>query len=453
MIQADLLSPIPSEPAAPTTPGPRSGRYDSIALAFLITCGLLAAPLLFAARLPQGLLTVAAVTLLLVFAVRGLLTRSWLPRTAVDWPNVLLLLLLPVGLWASTDRSVSWPVIYKVIAGFAIFYGLAGLAGSRWLGTLPWLTLAASVSLALVVLFGTNWATAKLPWMPAAVYELLPTMQLPGRTQGFHPNVAGGALAYLLLPAVALAFWSQRRLLQALAALTALMLALALLLSQSRGAWLGVAAGLLLMPALPYRRWRIGAAALLASTLVLGLILGPERMQGLLFPAVVAEEAAVNTLPGRLELWTRAVAMVRDFGVAGAGPGQFEQMTLVLYPPFFTGLQGNFFHAHNLYLQAAIDFGVLGLMALLALLLGVGAAIVAATRCWSAIAATDRSTAALAIGVFGSLLALIVHGLVDAPQVASPSYALLFALFGAAMAISSQLVASQRAGEPTASPD
>ncbi|HRI57200.1 MAG TPA: hypothetical protein PK170_08905, partial [Anaerolineae bacterium] len=137
MTQPDSPSTLPPEPvAAPAAPD--RGSSDSLALAFLVACGLLAAPLLFAARLPQGLLAIIALALLAVFVVRGLLTRSLLPRTAVDWPNLLLLLLLPVGLWASTDRATSWPVIYKVVAGFAIFYGLAGLAGARWMRALPW---------------------------------------------------------------------------------------------------------------------------------------------------------------------------------------------------------------------------------------------------------------------------------------------------------------------------
>ena len=146
------------------------------------------------------------------------------------------MLLLPVGLWASTDRAVSWPVIYKVVAGFVIFYGLAGLAGSRWTRALPTLLLVASAALVLVVLLGTHWITAKVPFLPDALYQALPTLRLPWRPEGIHPNLSGGAMAWLLLPAVALAAWSQNRRMQALAGVTALLLGLALLLSQSRGA-------------------------------------------------------------------------------------------------------------------------------------------------------------------------------------------------------------------------
>jgi hypothetical protein len=440
MMQPDLPSTTQPDPVSPATRSPRKGSPDQLALVFLAACGLLAIPLLFATRLPQGLLAVVVLALLGAFIVRGLLTRSWLPRTAVDGPNILLLLLLPLGLWASTDTAVSWPVIYKVIAGFAIFYGLAGLAGSRWTRALPWLLLVASLGLALAVLLGTNWTTAKLPWVPDAVYALLPTLRLPWRSEGINPNLSGSAMAWLLLPAVALALWAGERRLRALAAVTGLLLGVALLLSQSRGAWLGAALALLAMPALRYRRWWVVMTAVLAVGVAAGLALGPERVQTLLFPVSAAEEAAVNTLPGRLELWVRALAMLDDFGVAGAGPGQFEQMVMVLYPPFFTGLLGGFSHAHSVYLESAIDFGFLGLVALLALLLGTSAAIVAATRRWATRRADDLPLAALAAGLLGSVLALAVHGLVDAPLVAPRGYALIFALLGAAAAVCDQLL-------------
>lgn len=440
MIQSD------SSPATQTSHSPSDQiersprRSDRLALAFLSACCVLAVPLLFAVNLPQGLLTIAVAALLAAFVIRGLLTRSWLPHTAVDWPNVLLLLLLPLGLWASTDQSVSWPVIYKVIAGFALFYGLAGLAGSRWTRALPWLLLLASLGLAAVVLLGTNWATAKLAWLPDTLYDLLPTLRLPWRTQGIHPNLSGGAMAWLLLPAIALLLWSGDRRMQGLAAATALLTALALLLSQSRGAWLGVALALLVMPLLRYRRWWIVVLAAAALAAVAALALGPDGLQNLLFPQPAGEEigATINTLPSRLDLWLRTLTMLQDFGLAGAGPGQFEQMVMVLYPPFFTGLLGGFQHAHNLYLQAAVDFGVLGLVALVALILGSGASMVAATRPKSTHLA-DRPLTALVIGLFGSLLAFAVHGMVDAVLVAPRGYALLFALLGLAAAASSQL--------------
>lgn len=451
MTQPDSQSTPSTDVAAPAVSTPGNQRTDQLALAFLAGCLVLAAPLLFAARLPQGLLLLAAGALAALFAARALATRSLLPRTAVDWPNLLLVLLLPVGLWASTDRAVSWPVIYKVVAGFAIFYGLAGLAGSRWMRTLPWLLLLASAGLALVVLLGTNWTTAKVPFLPDALYDALPTLRLPWRPEGIHPNLSGGAMAWLLLPAVALALWAGQRRMQTLAAATVLLLALALLLSQSRAGWLGAALALLAMPLLRYRRWWIVVAVTVLVLAAVFMALGPERVQTLLFPVPASDEITINTLPSRLELWMRALAALGDSGLTGLGPGQFEQVVMVLYPPFFTGVLGGFQHAHNLYLQAAVDFGLGGLVALMALLLGMGASSVAVARRWPSLPAGDAPLAALAVGVFGSLLAYAAHGLLDALQVAPRGYALIFALFGAAAAVSAHLLA-QRPGEDAAQP-
>jgi O-antigen ligase len=175
-------------------------------------------------------------------------------------------------------------------------------------------------------------------------------------------------------------------------------------------------------------------------------------MRSLLFPAVTSEEVTINTLPSRLELWVRALAMLDDFGLAGAGPGQFEPLVMVLYPPFFTGLLGGFYHAHNLYLQAAVDFGVLGLVALIALLLGTGASIVAATRRWPTPSTADLPLTALAAGLFGSVVALAVHGLLDAPLAAPRGYALMFALLGAAAAVCAQLLKTPQANSVAGPP-
>ena len=100
----------------------------------------------------------------------------------------------------------------------------------------------------------------------------------------------------------------------------------------------------------------------------------------MIFPASVGDEVSVNTLPGRLELWTRAITLLRDFGLTGGGAGNFEQVVLTLYPPFFTGITGGFSHAHNMYLQMAVDFGLPGLIVFLALLVALAASLVTAAH-------------------------------------------------------------------------
>ena len=207
-----------------------------------------------------------------------MLTRSLLPHTAVDWLNVLALLLVPVGLWASADLSTSWPVAYKILAGFALFYGLAVLAGTKWMRTLPWFVLALAASLGIVVLLTTRWTPSKNPMLPVSLHAMLPSMRLPVDVNGIHPNLAGHAVALLLLPAVALALWAPKRSLRWTAVVVTVLLGFILLISQSRGAWVAAAGALAIMPWLRYRRWWGVVLALVVILIAVAALLGPIRL-------------------------------------------------------------------------------------------------------------------------------------------------------------------------------
>lgn len=407
-------------------------------LIFWLACLLLSAPLLFAERFSGAVVAALALAALILFAWRGLQTRTLLPPTPVNAANLVLLLALPIGWWASTDHATSLPVIARALAGFITFYGFANLAGSRWMRWLPWLWLILAGVLGVMLLFSVQWATTKLPFLPSGLYTLLPTLRMPWQPEGFHPNVVGAAIGWLFLLSLALAVWANQpdqRWLRRCAALVTLFLALVLLLSQSRGAWLGVLMALVLIPALRFPRWRKGLLVVLAVAVLVITLVGPMQAARLILPDATARETGINTLPGRIELWQRGLIMLRDFGLAGIGPGQFEPLARVLYPPFYIGLQSNFHHVHNLYLQTALDFGVLALIALLALLLGSGISLATALMPWPSPTMQATGLPALAVGIFGSLIAFSVHGLLDAPQVAAPNYWLIFALLGTAAAI------------------
>ena len=72
-------------------------------------------------------------------------------------------------------------------------------------------------------------------------------------------------------------------------------------------------------------------------------------------------------LDGRLEIWSRALYAIQDFPFTGLGFGTFEQVVAVLYP-LFLNPAGTVPHAHNLFLQVAVDLGLPGLVAYLAVL-------------------------------------------------------------------------------------
>jgi O-antigen ligase len=86
-------------------------------------------------------------------------------------------------------------------------------------------------------------------------------------------------------------------------------------------------------------------------------------------------------------------------------------------------------HAHNAYLQALAQAGIVGLVSYLALLLVVGQRIVRSVR-----QATDAVSRSLAVGVAAVTAAVAVHNLVDYLHVLSLGLQLsvVWALLGAA---------------------
>lgn len=139
-----------------------------------------------------------------------------------------------------------------------------------------------------------------------------------------------------------------------------------LALTSSRGAFLGLAAGLgwLAYGVKELRRWIVGLA--LAVAVVTGLV-------GVWRPALV-EHLLVTGDPGRLLMWRTALTMWRSAPGAGVGLGQFTQqypcVQQAIARPDEVGLGHNAVHAHNEYLEAGAELGFPGAMLFLALVGG-----------------------------------------------------------------------------------
>jgi putative inorganic carbon (HCO3(-)) transporter len=76
---------------------------------------------------------------------------------------------------------------------------------------------------------------------------------------------------------------------------------------------------------------------------------------------------SLDTLEGRAEVWSRAVYAIQDFPFTGMGMNTFRRVVHVLYPLLLTSPDFDISHAHNEYLQAALDLGIPGLIAFVAL--------------------------------------------------------------------------------------
>ncbi len=385
--------------------------------------------LLFSAHFPAWAPVAALLWLGALAVLRSLASKRWLSHTPADLILLALLLLLPLGLWTSANRTVTLPRTYALIADMALFYAISAQSENRAFRWAGWLTLAAGLILMIATIPGTHFYPGqKLPFVDRSLYDYLPTgLRLPGDKNGFNPNMTGGLLALFLPPALALSIRAENWMQRLLAIFTFLALSIALLLTQSRGAILGATVALVIVSGVMSKplRWLWWAGGLL--TLGIMAVKGGAILQAFMSSNVSSN--GVHSMAQRTELWSRAIYAGMDFPFTGIGLGQFPDTVQLLYPTFQITLTADVPHAHNLYLQTLAEMGYPGLVVTLAFLLILLFALIRRIRRAQSVMDT------LAIGLLGSLTALLVHGIVDVPTYSPLSAIVIWGMFGLMMAV------------------
>lgn len=358
----------------------------------------------------------------------GLIALIWLARwwstgrlthtTLFDSPILLLLTCVPLSFSVTIDAAQSLPKVYGIVLGVAFFYAIVNAVMTRrdLAGATLWLVIVCA-AIALAGLVGTDWAQGKIISV-SFIYDHLPRFiqGIPRSIAGgFARNGVGGTLAYVIPLLAALVFAARRPDLQKAgenvpwlipAGVIALVLALlTLALTQSRGGIFGTVAGLLVVAGWRERRlvWGIGAGAL---GLIILIALGYGNA---LMGFVLQMDASNATLASRLEVWQRGLMMVRDFPYTGIGIGAYNSIAHLLYPFFIAAPDEVVPHAHNQFLEVAVDLGIPGLIAYVALLTAFG---ICAARAYRA--NQDANVRALVVGLVAGMFAHHVFGLTDA---------------------------------------
>jgi putative inorganic carbon (HCO3(-)) transporter len=328
-----------------------------------------------------------------------------IPHTPLNASLALLLLMVLISLGATFDVLFSAPKALGVVFGVAVFSALVKAVRSRGaLTTALDVFAVAGAALAFISLLGTNWI-GKMPLLRSVTAHLPAVIRgVPGQAEGFQPNAVAGALVMFIPLQLGLCFASAER--RALRVGVFLVSASTLLLTQSRGGYLSLFAGVtawLLWNSRRSRFWTI------AGLLALILIAVPfrDRIASRLEQHVGSGVA--SDLPSRLELWSRALNMIEDFPITGAGINTFRRVMPVLYPASLTPPDVDVAHAHNHLLQAAVDLGLPGLIAYLALWFGAAALLVRAYR-----TRVDASGRWVIGGIAAGMIAYFVFGTADA---------------------------------------
>jgi putative inorganic carbon (HCO3(-)) transporter len=318
-----------------------------------------------------------------LLAVLWIKRPATLNRTPLDWALLLMAVMVLVSLWATFSIAFSLPKIAGLVFGLGLFYA-AVAAGRAARG--GWLALAAvylalGAGVAAIGLLGTSWSS-KFPLL-AAVTARLPSalVSLPGAENGLQPNEVAGVLVWVtpVALALALALWLHfDALVQAYggptttaAVVSVTLMALGsggvLALTQSRSALFGLALALLAMGLLASRRVRWITLTLLVVGLLGGVAFFGQRIKVLYDESGnggMASEPAQDllSLDQRVDIWSKAVYGIEDFALTGMGMNTFRKLAGVLYPSAMFRPDEDLGHAHNTWLQVALDLGLPGLV-------------------------------------------------------------------------------------------
>ena len=329
---------------------------------------------------------------LLVFLAIAVVATGFspVPREAL---RGLLKLVLYLGTWALATRLLvrrrSWwnPLLAGLLLG--------GLA---------------EAVLALRQLHGGAMALAT--WSDKASI-LLNTERLYGSLG--NPNLLGGYLVPIIPLAIGAALHWRRWPSRLFAVVTAALAGAALVLTYSRGAWLGLGASLacfgLLWGWFAFPRLH-GQRQVVFCGLLLAALLGAVAMSGLLEPLQVRLLSALagrgdSSVNFRINVWVASWQMLRDYAWTGIGPGQdaFNRVYPLYQQPLFNALS-----AYSMPLELAVELGIAGLLAGVAIFCH---ALHLGLRQLKAAVATKEAGGWLQISVMAAVVGLGAHGLVD----------------------------------------
>lgn len=348
-----------------------------------------AALLLTAAVYSAGYATVGLLVILLVVVGEGLAVRRfpWAP-SPLDWPLAAFLAMFLISGWLSPYRPIA--------VGSA---GLAALAVYLAYGTLM---RATKERPGFARSFLTAWFMGGVAAAGIAIYHHLLT-GMPGATPVLGRNAVGTTLLLALLIGLGLLATSRSRSRYAIAA-GLLPVCLGLIFTYTRGAWLGAAAGIIMLWILvrPPLRATIMAAAVLTVSLTLPLM-GSERNS-----LVQRARTIVSLAPNqdRVVFVRTAWRIFLDHPALGTGLNTFS-ITYPLYAPGAYAAQTQPF-AHNIWLNMAAEGGIPGVI--LFTWVVIAAALVGVT---SIRGARDRADRILQMTILSALVGLLVHQLFD----------------------------------------
>lgn len=359
---------------------------------------------------------------LLPWVIRWLVWGKLTRPSFVGGALILLGISGLVGVWVSYDPRLSLPLFLTLLGSVALFFAIINTYTSPWRvsrGLVLAATLIACYFVSQYGYFSYPLEVGRLADLGRITGSLLPNLVFFTP----HPNVVAGFLVGPICSGFILARQADgsKRVVWSLAMV---IIAYGVLISGSRGAWLGLAAGGVIwgLWLRPGRYWRLSVAGV-GLTVSLAILVFAWLIQGgWSTPAVTS---IMDTAASRLSLYRNSLYLWSDYPYTGIGLGDtfalvYSRYQMLLHVPFFT-------YSHNIFLSVGLGLGLLGLISLLWLLISFYSFVIRVEQ-----AGLNQRCHFLFRSTWLGVTVILVHGLTDAPQFAGSGWTMpmLFGLLG-----------------------
>ena len=330
----------------------------------------------------------------------GATPLPWAPQM---WWAFMFVAWALVATPSALDQKAALTQDVLIVIGFLL--ALAVLAACRTIEEARW-------GLAFLLVVGSGLVATGLSSLSElrAAFEGAVVAKRP-RTVFDQPNDLGAFAAVVFMVGIGLSLGARLRWTRILAGLATAVALTSLIVSLSRGAWIGTAiASVFLLWILPEARRtavRFGLPAVIILAAVFGVVL-PDPP-----PQIQVVQARLSTLSNPLDnpyddrpaIWAEAMREIREDPLTGQGPGSFLRASSRSRSLAQTV---GALHAHNTLLTVAAETGLPNVFFLMGFTVSIGLVVIRSVR--RLLRPRDR---ALVAGVGAALLALVGQGLVD----------------------------------------
>lgn len=311
-------------------------------------------------------------------------------------PALLFMAAAGIAAVFSVVRAESIKTLPLYVAYFMIFYSAAVLF--RDSKTVKLVLVSIIISTLILSMLGIyQYFFVKIPtataWVDANQFPELTTRVYATLE---NPNVLGEYLG-LAIPLLVGFLWASGKFRQKVFLVMVLcILTACLILTFSRGAWLGLAVSAFIF-------------ALIKEPRLLVLFIILTIVAPMFLPSVVMNRiASIGSLQDssnayRITIWIAALRMIKDYWLTGVGLG-LTAFSRVYRDYMIAGAPA--VHAHNLYLEICLELGVLGLLALFWMVFR------GFSQALTCIAGNNRASYIIA-GITAAIVGHLFHGLFD----------------------------------------